>query len=245
MGTEYSRKYIHDIGKERLFCHTDMGNKIYILKNGKKYKKFNPDYADLRQQVNRNFKQDLLTQTEEYGHPIICFPEAVISSEKWLSGMITDFASGDKLKSIDLTTQIDYLLYIIEQLEQGIEDISLRGWVLEDLHEENILIDSSNHTSPVHIIDTDFYAKHQTQDQILLLQTYKDNLARIFDAIMQTILPKFDTSTIWKDPKIQETYMKAQAGETTCSNFLKTLLVALKHSQQKEQNILTLRKSIM
>ena len=243
MGTILSKESIIEIGIDNLFCHTDMGNKIYLLKNGQKYKKFCSDYGDLRKSVNRNFKADLVEQTEEYGHHLICFPQAVVSSDKWLSGMITDFVNGEKLKRIELTSQIDYLLHIIELLEKGIVDVSFRGWVLEDLHEENILIDLSNHKSPVHIIDTDFYSKNDTQDQILLLQTYKDNLVRIFDAIMITILPQFDSSQIWSEPKIKEAYMKATSGEITCSEFLKTLLVTLKFSQQKEQNILTLRKS--
>ena len=243
MGTENNRQYINNIGKKELLWNTPMGNKIYLLKNGQKYKKFCVDYGDLRQQVNYRFKKSLLEQTEEYGHSIICFPETIISSEKWLSGMVTDFANGEKLRNIDLTTKIDYLLYIIETLENGIVDISIKGWVFEDLHEDNILVDINNEKDPVKIIDTDFYSKESTKDPIAKLQIYKDNLVRIFDAIMTTILPHFDTATIWSNPKIQSAYQQAISGEITCSEFLKTLLVTLKLTHKKEENILTLRKS--
>jgi hypothetical protein len=76
--------------------------------------------------------------------------------------MVTDFVTGEKLKNIDLNTQIDYLLYLIEKLEESIVDVSFKGWVLEDLHEENILINKSDYNNPVKIIDTDFYLKNKT-----------------------------------------------------------------------------------
>ena len=244
MGTENNRQYISDIGKKELLWDTPMGNKIYMLNNGQKYKKFCADYGDLRQKVNARFKDRLLEQTEEYGHSIICFPQTIISSEKWLSGMVTDFATGEKLKDLDLTTQIDYLLYLIEKLENGISDVSIKGWVFEDLHEENILVDLKNENEPVKIIDTDFYSKDSTENPIIRLQIYKDNLVRIFDAIMVTILPHFDNCAVWSDPKIQDAYLKATSGDISCSEFLKTLLVTLKMVNKKEHNILTLRKSV-
>lgn len=244
MGTENRREYVTNIGISKLLWNTQMGNKIYSLNNGQKYKKFCADYGDLRQKVNYRFKERLLEQTEEYGHPIICFPETIISSEKWLSGMVTDFANGNKLKDLDLTTQIDYLLYLVETLEEGIADVSIKGWVFEDLHEENILVDLANEKDPIKIIDTDFYSKDSTEDPIIRLQIFKDNLVRIFDAIMITILPHFDNSLIWNAPKIQDAYLKATSGDITCSEFLKTLLVTLKMVNKKDQNILTLRKSV-
>ena len=244
MGTTNNREYISNMGPKKLLWDTPMGNKIYLLSNGKKYKKFCLDYGDLRQKVNLRFKNRLVEQTEEYGHQIICFPQTIITNEKWLSGMVTDFVDGEKLKDLELDTQIDYLLYLIEKLEQGIEGVSKRGWVFEDLHEENILINKNDDSNPVKIIDTDFYSKNQMDDPIIRLQIYKDNLVRIFDAVMVTILPQFDSSYIWSDPKIHEAYIKATSGDITCSEFLKTLLVVVKMTHQKEQNILTLRKSI-
>ena len=113
MGTENTRQYIKDIGIKKLLWYTPMGNKIYSLQNGQKYKKFCADYGDLRQSVNLRFKDRLLEQTEEYGRSIICFPETIIGSEKWLSGMVTDFVPGIKLKDLDLNTRIDYLLYLV------------------------------------------------------------------------------------------------------------------------------------
>ena len=55
MQKEDRKSYIDSIGIDYLLCHTDMGNKIYILKNGQKYKKLCPDYSDLRIKINRGF----------------------------------------------------------------------------------------------------------------------------------------------------------------------------------------------
>lgn len=244
MGTKKDKKYINEVGKRALLWSTPMGNKIYLLNNGQKYKKFCLDYGDLRSKVNKNFKDRLLEQTEEYGHSVICFPETIITNDKWLSGMVTDFVTGEKLKNIDLNTQIDYLLYLIEKLEESIVDVSFKGWVLEDLHEENILINKSDYNNPVKIIDTDFYLKNKTNNQKELLQNYKNNLERIFDAVMITILPQFDISFMWNDCEIQQAYLKATQGEIKCSQFLKLLLKKLKLTLKKEQNILTLRKTV-
>lgn len=244
MQKEDKKSYVDSIGIDYLLCHTNMGNKIYILKNGQKYKKLCPDYSDLRQKINRNFKASLLEQTEEYGHSIVSFPERIITSDKWLSGIISDFEVGDKLKDIPVELEIDYLLYIIGLLEEGTEDISLKGWVFEDLHEENILINLETAEKPVRIIDTDFYLKEPSNNSIVLLQNYKDNMARIFDAIMTAVLPRVDKSTIWGDPTIQNAYNKAISGDMKCSDFFKILLVKVKHSLNKEKTLLTLRKSV-
>ena len=40
MGTIRNIDYINDIGIKRVLCRTNMGNTIYILNNGKKYKEF-------------------------------------------------------------------------------------------------------------------------------------------------------------------------------------------------------------
>ena len=235
------KEYLDNIGINRLFCNTDLGNKIYILNNGQKYKKFSPDYSDLRYSVNREFKQSLIEQTEEYGHSIVSFPQIVISSDKWVSGVICDFEEGYKLRDIPLDTEIDYLLHIIDYLEKGIENISLKGWVFEDLHEENVMINENNTTRPVRIIDTDFYQKESYRDEIMLLQNYKDNLARIFDAIMVSILPRIDRTTLWNDESIALAYNKAVSGELKCTEFLKMLLFKIKINQK---TIRTLRKTI-
>ena len=244
MQKEDRKSYIDSIGIDYLLCHTDMGNKIYILKNGQKYKKLCPDYSDLRIKINRNFKTSLLEQTEEYGHSIVSFPERIIASDKWLSGIGSDFEVGDKLKDIPVELEVDYLLYIIGLLEEGTEDISLKGWVFEDLHEENILINLETEEKPVRIIDTDFYVKEPSNNAIVLLQNYKDNMARIFDAIMTAVLPRVDKSIIWNDPTIQQAYHKAISGEMKCSDFLKILLVKIKYNQKTNKTIMTLRKSL-
>ena len=65
MGLIKDYDYIEQIGIKEKICATNMGNVIYLLNNGKKYKEFGADYYDLRDSVNVLFRDDLITQTEE------------------------------------------------------------------------------------------------------------------------------------------------------------------------------------
>ena len=80
MGTIRNLNYIKNIGIRKVLCHTNMGNTIYILNNGQKYKEFSEDYRDLSDSINREFQESLYQQTEHYGHSLISYPEIVISS---------------------------------------------------------------------------------------------------------------------------------------------------------------------
>lgn len=244
MGRLENKKYIDEIGIQSLMCNTNMGSKIYILKNNKVYKKLPPEYSDLRRKINRSFKDDLLEQTEYQGHPIINFPETIISSDKWLSGIISEYIQGEEFANISPLEKVDYLLYIIDYMEQGLSYILYKGWTLEDIHEENILI-TQDESHPIKIIDTDFYTRTDSKDELILLQNYRNNMANIFHTIMNVILPKFDQTTIFNHPRIQEKYIEAISGKITCSEFLKEILIVIKFSQKKEQNIISLQKSIV
>ena len=81
MGKIRNLNYIKNIGIKKVLCHTNMGNTIYILNNGQKYKEFGEDYRDLSDSINREFQESLLQQTKEYGNSIISYPELVIASE--------------------------------------------------------------------------------------------------------------------------------------------------------------------
>ena len=241
MGTIRNLDYINDIGIKKVLCHTNMGNTIYILNNGQKYKEFSEDYRDLNDSINKEFQESLLSQTEEYGHSIISYPEVVISSSKELYGIVGNYEEGIPLLEIDPITSIDKLLSLIEKLEEGIKDISTKGWNLEDLHEENILINSDSNTLPIRIIDTDYHVLQLHKDRIEL---YRTNMKRIFWAITTSILPLLGKSHLLKEKDIQEQYILASNGMIKVSDFIKYLLFKVKLSTKEKVTIKTLQKTI-
>ena len=241
MGTIRNLDYIKDIGIKKVLCHTNMGNTIYILNNGQKYKEFNEDYRDLSDSINKEFQESLLSQTEQYGHSIISYPEIVISTSEELFGIVGSYEEGIPLLEIDPLTKIDYLLSIIDKLEQGIKDISLKGWNLEDLHEENILINPVCKKIPIRIIDTDYHVLQLEKDR---LELYRTNMRRIFYAITTSILPSLGKSNILRESDIQKQYELASNGIIKVSDFLKYLLIKLKISTKDNTTIKTLQKTI-
>ena len=241
MGKIRNLNYINEIGIKRVLCNTNMGNTIYILNNGQKYKEFGEDYRDLNDSINREFKESLLQQTEYYGHSIISYPELVISSNKELYGIVGTFEQGIPLLEIDSLTKIDYLLTLLDKLEQGTKDISLKGWNLEDLHEENILINPVSKTLPIRIIDTDYHVLQKEKDR---LELYRTNIKRIFNAIITSILPSLGKSSILKDPDTEQQYILASNGLIKPTDFLRYLLFKIKLSTKEPITIKTLQKSI-
>ena len=209
MGKIRNLDYINDIGIKKVLCNTNMGNTIYILNNGQKYKEFGEDYRDLSDSINRELQESLLSQTEYYGNSIISYPEVVISTNQELFGIVGTFEEGIPLLEIDPLTKIDYLLSLIDKLEQGIQDISLKGWNLEDLHEENILINPVSKTLPIRIIDTDYHVLQKEKDK---LELYRTNIKRIFNAIITSILPSLGKSDILKDKDVEYQYILASNG---------------------------------
>lgn len=241
MGKIRNINYINQIGIKKVLCHTNMGNTIYILNNGQKYKEFSEDYRDLSDSINREFQESLLQQTDEYGHSIISYPEIVISSKKELFGIVGTFEQGTPLLEIDPLIQIDYLLNLIDKLEEGIKDISLKGWNLEDLHEENILINAVSQTAPIRIIDTDYHVLQLQKDR---LELYRTNMKRIFSAIITSIIPSICKSNILKDKDVEQQYVLASNGTIKVSDFLRYLLFKIKISTKEQLTIKTLQKSI-
>lgn len=239
MGKIQNLNYIRNIGIKKVLCRTNMGNTIYILNNGKKYKEFNEDYQDLRDSVNKEFQETLLYQTEEYGNSIISFPEIVISTNKKLFGIVGDYEIGIPLLEIDPLIKLEYLLSILESLEQGIEDISKKGWNLEDVHEENILINTSSSIKPIRIIDTDYHTLQPTKDKLVI---YQQNLKRIFNSVITSIIPNIVKSELLNDYAIKQQYILASNGFIKPSEFIKDLL--LKLSSKDSTTIKTLQKSI-
>ena len=241
MGTIRNLNYIKDIGIKKVLCHTNMGNTIYILNNGQKYKEFGEDYRDLSDSINREFQESLIQQTEYYGHSIISYPELVISSSKELFGIVGTFEEGIPLLEIDPLTKIEYLLTLLDKLEEGTKDISLKGWNLEDLHEENILINSVSKKIPIRIIDTDYHVLQKEKDK---LELYRTNIKRLFNAIITSILPSIGKSNILKEEDIAQQYTLASNGLIKPTDFLRYLLFKIKLSTQEQITIKTLQKSI-
>lgn len=241
MGKIRNLDYINDIGIKKVLCNTNMGNTIYILNNGQKYKEFGEDYRDLSDSINRELQESLLSQTEYYGNSIISYPEIVISTNQELFGIVGTFEEGIPLLEIDPLTKIDYLLSLIDKLEQGIQDISLKGWNLEDLHEENILINPVSKTLPIRIIDTDYHVLQKEKDK---LELYRTNIKRIFNAIITSILPSLGKSEILKDKDVEYQYILASNGLIKPTDFLRYLLLKIKITTKDSITIKTLQKSI-
>ena len=241
MGTIRNLNYIKDIGIKKVLCHTNMGNTIYILNNGQKYKEFGEDYRDLSDSINREFQESLIQQTEYYGHSIISYPELVISSSRELFGIVGTFEEGIPLLEIDPITKIEYLLTLLDKLEEGTKDISLKGWNLEDLHEENILINPVSKKTPIRIIDTDYHVLQKEKDK---LELYRTNIKRLFNAIITSILPSIGKSNILKEEDIAQQYTLASNGLIKPTDFLRYLLFKIKLSTQEQITIKTLQKSI-
>ncbi len=241
MGKIRNLDYINDIGIKKVLCNTNMGNTIYILNNGQKYKEFGEDYRDLSDSINRELQESLLSQTEYYGNSIISYPEIVISTNQELFGIVGTFEEGIPLLEIDPLTKIDYLLSLIDKLEQGIQDISLKGWNLEDLHEENILINPISKTLPIRIIDTDYHVLQKEKDK---LELYRTNIKRIFNAIITSILPSLGKSEILKDKDVEYQYILASNGLIKPTDFLRYLLLKIKITPKDSITIKTLQKSI-
>lgn len=237
MGNIETPKYINNIGIKKELLTTPLGNSFYILNNGQKYKQFGEDYRNLNEPENFSFFESLKKQTEFYNHPLISFPQTIICDNNTLFGYIADYEVGSPLSNLDITTQIDYLLYLLEQLENGIADISYKGWYIEDLHDDNILI--NNDQSIIRIIDSDFYEYKEHKDRLLI---YRHNLKLVFNTIINSIIPNLKISNIWNDKEIKFYYKQSIEGILKISEFLKLLLLKLKIISN--ENIATLRKSL-
>ena len=241
MGTIRNIDYINDIGIKRVLCRTNMGNTIYILNSGQKYKEFSENYRNLSDSINRKFQEALLQQTEEKDNTLISYPEIVISSNQELFGIVGQFEEGILLSEIDPLTKIDYLLSLIDILEQGVEEMSFKGWNLDDLHEDNILINPVSKEKPIRIIDTDYHVLQKERNK---LELYKTNMKRIFSAITTSILPSIGKSYILREPDVNKKYLLALNGIIKVSDFLRYLLLKIKISSKEDITIQTLQKSI-
>ena len=240
MGKIEDISYIENVGIKETIRTTTMGNVIHILNNGKKYKEFSADYKNLDDSINVLLRDDLISQTEEYGNPVISFPEIVISSEKELFGIVGDYEIGQPLPQINQLTSINQMIRLVEILEKEIYNLSLKGWNLEDLHEENILINLKSLTKPIRIIDTDYYCLQSNRDKI---EIYRQNIKKIFRAVIESLLPELLRSNLIQE-NLKNDYLLASNGLMKTSEFLKYLLTKVTILYDEPKNIKTLRKTL-
>ena len=236
-------EYIESIGIKETICTTRMGNKIHILNNGKKYKEFSEDYQDLNDPLNIEFKDTLINQTKEYNHKLVSFPEAVVINKNILKGIITNYEIGEKLIDIVKHLTIEELILIIKELEEGILDISKKGWILEDLHEENILINLDKITGMTKIIDTDYYSLEKISSMKEALENYRKNLKNILFTIIYTIIPNLRNLSFY-NKEFELYYILASQGEIKPSEFLLMLIKKAKLNNSKEEYVSTLQKRL-
>jgi hypothetical protein len=126
-------------------------------------------------------------------------------------------------------------------MENEIEKLSLKGWNLEDIHEENILINLKSYQKPIRIIDTDYYCFQPDKDKIEL---YRQNIKKIFRAFITSIIPDLSSTEIWLDDELQDKYFIASNGLMKTSDFLRFLINKLRTIYQEPKNIKTLRKTL-
>ncbi len=241
MGLIKDSSYIEQIGIKETICATNMGHVIHILNNGKKYKEFGSEYQDLGDLINVSFKEELSKQTEEYNHPLISFPEIVISTEEKLFGIIGDYEIGTPLTIIHPNTSLKRLISLVIKMENEIERLSLKGWNLEDIHEENILINLKSYKKPIRIIDTDYYCFQPNRDKIEL---YRQNIKKIFRSFIISIIPNLSSTEIWLEDELQDKYFLASNGLMKTSDFLLYLIRKIPQLKEEPQNIKTLRKTL-
>ncbi len=241
MGQIEDISFIESIGIKEKICCTNMGNVIYLLNNGQKYKEFGADYQDIEDSINQELFEELKKQCEEYGNSLVSFPQIVIESDTTLYGVVGDYEQGTPLSKLNPTIRIKKLVELIEYMENEIFKLSKKGWNLEDIHEENILLNPSSNDKPIRVIDTDFYCLQKYKS---LTELYRDNIKGIFVSIIETIIPSLNISSIWLDPYIQENYMLAANGIIKTSDFIKFLLQVLKIDINSRKNVYSLRKTI-
>ena len=126
-------------------------------------------------------------------------------------------------------------------MENEIERLSLKGWNLEDIHEENILINLKSYKKPIRIIDTDYYCFQPNRDKIEL---YRQNIKKIFRAFITSIIPDLSSTEIWLEDELQDKYFLASNGLMKTSDFLLYLIRKIPQLKEEPQNIKTLRKTL-
>ena len=234
MANVVKMNYINLVGIERLLISKPTGTKIYILKNGFKFKLFPEDQQKIDCPEMEYFYNLLLAQTE-LRFETISTPTQIVTENDMLYGYIAPFSKGTILRDIDPLLLIETLLSLLKKFEREVQELSEAGWIMGDFHDGNLLIDGQ--LSTITAIDTDCYEKVKTNP-------YKQNLKAIFSTIIYVILPKIQLSKAYKNKLIKRYFIMAQEGLIRTSEFLEILLTELKQYIIKDLTLEGLRNKI-
>ena len=218
MSKYVSLHYVNAIGiKELVYVNVD-GKKIYKLNNGYKFKEFPENFRSM-QDPDVKYMHDYLLAQSQIDLKTVVVPEMLVVDDNNLYGYLAPFVEGVEIKNIDPEFLITELLRIIQDIESDIRTLSREGWVMEDLHDQNLLI--SQELSTGHIIDTDCYIKTKKDE-------YRRNMACVFDVIVYSILPRIQLSRAFKNKLIERYFYMGTVGLLSTNEFLRTLLIQLK-----------------
>lgn len=226
-------KYINkiDLNPGILYRTTKLGNKIYKLGNGLKYKEFHP------LEIKNNTCPYLREQLELESN-IIVFPKRLVIDKDVIAGYITDFVEGETISQINPQININEFLIKIHTAETEIDILSKKGWSLEDIHDQNILV--VDKTLSFKIIDTDYYIKHKNYNYEQLLRR---NRTVLLNSIIFSLIPKINISKTINNKKIEKYYLLASNGYITTTEFFYHLIETLSRKHEIT-DIDSIRKSI-
>jgi hypothetical protein len=219
MSSYVSPKYISDIGiKETIYENKD-GKITYLLNNGYKYKEFPENFRDMQDQDVR-YMHDCLLEQSKIDLKTIIVPSKLVADDNNLYGYIAPFVEGKPIQNLDLDFLISDLMRIIRELEADVRALSKDGWVMEDMHDQNLLINKSLSTG--YVIDTDCYEKSK---ELLLV---RKNYAKIFNTIIYSILPRIQLTKTFRKELIQRYFYMASQGLIATSEFLQYILCEIR-----------------
>ena len=226
--------YINSVGIEKLLVKKVIGTRIYLLKNGFKFKVF-PEFLQEIDTPDMLYMYNMLLAQTDIHLETISTPKQLVFEKDNLYGYIAPYEPGEIIRFIDPLTHIDILLSLIKKLERDIKTLSDLGWRMDDFHDANLLIDWRIPT--IKAIDTDCYIRTK-EDQ------YKYNLKILFCAIIDDLLPKIRLSKAYRKKIIQKYFIMAQEGLMRTSEFLELLLLELKQYMIKDMTLEDLRMKL-
>lgn len=218
---------------------TDVGNKIYVFDNGKKYKQYNKNYSSLRNIDNMEFLKTLQAQAKEKSS-LITFPEQVVCTDNKLYGITSDFAYGTPLDEIFLGEDIGHLIESIDKLEQEIIRISNNGWYISNLTGDDIIINYlQSPEETLKIVNTDFIEKRED-----VLKNISNNLRYLFNIFIYKMLPNIRYLKLNDNPEFREKFALASEGKMPCSEFITYLMNLLGLNLESYTSLNALRHKV-
>ena len=234
MANKVTLNYINVVGIDKLLIDKPTGTKIYLLKNGFKFKSF-PEHLRKIDCAEMEYLYNMLLNQTELSFETISTPTQIVTEDDMLYGYIAPFSNGTVLRDVDPLLLIETLLSLLKKFERDVQELSDAGWIMGDFHDCNLLIDG--HLSTITAIDTDCYEKVKRNP-------YKENLKAIFSTIIYVILPKIQLSKAYKNKLIRRYFIMAQEGIIRTSEFLEILLSELKQYIIKDLTVEGLRNKI-